>query len=181
MFLYKLPNGHTTSNRRGFGMDITSIRRRPNFDEFPRHSRVLFRCNFDGRKIHVVSRYFFRYDFNGRNMHVVFTCFSQRNFEWQKFDIVFGKLQANENIRGSFSCVCKFKQLTFARLLSLNFSSKPLWWSPIWLKFESCSLHHCKKNCCKFVFLVFTEQLLYEIIFERLHCYEDTLVKKLLL
>ena len=38
MFLYELPNGHTTSNRRGFGMDITSIRRRPNFDEFPRHS-----------------------------------------------------------------------------------------------------------------------------------------------
>ena len=28
------PNGHTTSNRRGFDVDTTSIRRRPNFDEF---------------------------------------------------------------------------------------------------------------------------------------------------
>ena len=28
------------------------------------------------------------------------------------------------------------------------------------LKFESYNLHHCKKNCCKLVFLVFTEQLL---------------------
>ena len=53
------PNGHTTSNPRRFDVDITSIRRRANFDEFPRHFRVLFRCNFDGRKIHVVSTYFF--------------------------------------------------------------------------------------------------------------------------
>ena len=50
-----IPNGH---NRRGFDVDITSIRRRPNFDKFPRHVRVLFRCNFDGRKIHVVSTLF---------------------------------------------------------------------------------------------------------------------------
>ena len=54
-----LPNWHTMSNPRRFDVDITSIRRRANFDEFPRHFRVLFRCNFDGRKIHVVSTYFF--------------------------------------------------------------------------------------------------------------------------
>ena len=37
----KFPNGHTTSNRRRFDVDITSIRRRPNFDEFPRRFHVL--------------------------------------------------------------------------------------------------------------------------------------------
>ena len=51
---------------RWFDVDITSIRRRPNFDEFPRNFRVLFRCNFDGRKIHVVFTYFFQCYFAGR-------------------------------------------------------------------------------------------------------------------
>ena len=37
----KFPNGHTTSNRRRFDVDITSIRRRPNFDEFSRRFHVL--------------------------------------------------------------------------------------------------------------------------------------------
>ena len=68
--------------------------------------------------------------------------------------------------------------MTFARLFSLNFSSKSLWCSPVPLKFESYNLHHCKKNCCKLVFLVFTEQLLYQMIFGQLHCNEVTLVKK---
>ena len=90
--LNKLPNGYTTSNPRRFDMDITSISRRPNFDEFPRHFRVLFRCDFAGRKIHVVSTYFFRCNFDGRNMHVVFTYFFRRNFDGQRFDIIFGKL-----------------------------------------------------------------------------------------
>ena len=57
-------------------------------------------------------------------MHVVFTYFFLGNFDGQKFDIVFGKLKANENIREDFFCACNFKQLTFARLFSLNFSSK---------------------------------------------------------
>ena len=57
--LMNQPNGHTTSNWRGFDVDVTSIRRRPNFDEFPRRFHVLFRCNFDGRNIHVDSTYFF--------------------------------------------------------------------------------------------------------------------------
>ena len=77
-----------------------------------------------------------------------------------------------------FSCVCNFKQVIFARLLSLKFSSKSPWCTPVPLKFQSYNLHHCKKSCCKLVFLVFTEQLLYQIIFGRLHCYEVTLVKK---
>ena len=40
-------------------MDITSVRRRPNFDEFPRHFRVLFRCNFAGEKSTSFPRTFF--------------------------------------------------------------------------------------------------------------------------
>ena len=68
--------------------------------------------------------------------------------------------------------------MAFARLSSLNFSSKCPWCSPGQLKFESYNLNHCKKNCRKLVFLGCTEQLLYQIIFGRLHCYEVTLVKK---
>ena len=77
-----------------------------------------------------------------------------------------------------FSCVCNFKQVIFARWFSLKFSSKSPWCSPVPLKFQFYNLHHCKKSCCKLVFLVFTEQLLYQIIFGRLHCHEVTLVKK---
>ena len=37
-----VPSGHTTSNPRRFDMDITSIRRRQNFHEFPRHFPYFF-------------------------------------------------------------------------------------------------------------------------------------------
>ena len=73
-FLFLL-NGHTTSNRRPFDVDITSIRRRPNFDEFLRHFRVLSRCSFHGQKIHVVSTYFYRCNSDGRKTYVVSTYF----------------------------------------------------------------------------------------------------------
>ena len=66
-----MSNRHTASNRRGFDVDITSIRRRPNFDKFPRHFRAHFRCDFAGRKIHVVSTYFFRCNFDGQKIHFV--------------------------------------------------------------------------------------------------------------
>ena len=153
---------------------------RCNFDGRKIHvvSTYFFRCNFDGRKIHVVSTYFFQCNFDGRNVNVVFTYFFRRNFDGQKFDIVFGKLEANENIGEGFSCVCNFKQLTFARLFSLNFSSKSPWCSPVPLKFESYNLRHCKKNYCNLDFLKLIEQLLYQIIFGQVHCYEVTLVKK---
>ena len=36
-----MPNRHTTLNPRRFDVDIKLIRRRPNFDEFSRHCRVL--------------------------------------------------------------------------------------------------------------------------------------------
>ena len=47
------------SNRRGFDDDTTSIRRRPNFDEFPRHFCVLFRCDFEVEKSTWFPRAFF--------------------------------------------------------------------------------------------------------------------------
>ena len=69
----KLPIGHATPNPRRFDVNITSICQRPNFDEFPRHFQVLFRCNFADRKIDVVSTYLFRRNFTGRKIHVVST------------------------------------------------------------------------------------------------------------
>ena len=68
-----------------------------------------------------------------------------------------------------FSFVSNFIKLTFARLSFLNFSSKSPWWSPVPLKFESYNLQHCKKNLFKLVFWVFSEQLLYHIIFGQVH------------
>ena len=115
-------------------------------------------------KSSLFPRTFFQCNLSGGIMHIVFTYFFQCNFDGQKFEIVFGKLEANKNIRGGFSCVCNFKQLTFARFFSLNFSNKCPWCSPVSLKFESYNLCHCKKSCCKLVFLVFTEQLFYQII-----------------
>ena len=100
-------NGHTTSNRCRFHVDIMTIRQRPNFDKFSRHFHVLFRCNFADQKIQVVSTYFFRRNFNGQKIHFVFTYFFRcnfdvriihvvctyflrRNFDGQKFDVVYG-------------------------------------------------------------------------------------------
>ena len=83
-----LPNWHTMSNPRRFDVDITSIRRRANFNEFPRHFHVLFRCNFDGRKIHVVSMYFFRCNFAGRKIHVVSMYFFRCNFAGRKIHVI---------------------------------------------------------------------------------------------
>ena len=62
-----------------------------------------------------------------------------------------------------------FKKLTFARLLSLKFSSKFSWCSPVPFKFESYNLQHWKKNCRKLIFWVFSEQIFHQIIFWRLH------------
>ena len=83
----KYPDGHTMSNPRRFVVD-TSIRRRPNLDEFPRHFFVLFRCTLAGRKIHVVSTYFFRCNFDGQKIHVVSTYFYSCNFDGWKIYVV---------------------------------------------------------------------------------------------
>ena len=54
-----IPNRHPTSNRRRFHVDITSIHRRPNFDEFPCHFHILFRCKFADQKSTSFPRTFF--------------------------------------------------------------------------------------------------------------------------
>ena len=89
------PNEHTTSNPRRFDVDITWIRWKPNFEEFPRHFRVPFRCNFDGywciftgRKIHIVSTYFFWQNFAGQKVHVVSTYSFWCNFDGGKIHVV---------------------------------------------------------------------------------------------
>ena len=64
-----------------------------------------------------------------------------------------------------FPFVSNFKKLTFRRLFSLNFSSKAPWCNPVPLKFEYYNLQDCQKNCHKLVFWVFTDQLLYHIVF----------------
>ena len=101
-----LPKRQSTSNQHQCHADITLIRRRPNFDEFPRHFHILFGCNFDGPKFHVVSTYcfgrnfdgpkiqvvstyFFWCNFSGRNIHVVSTHFFQCNFDGRKIYVVF--------------------------------------------------------------------------------------------
>ena len=102
----------------------------------------------------------------------------------------FNEISMGKILRGfSLSCklmktfkevffVSNFKNMTFPRLLSWNFSSKYSWWSPVLLKFESYNLQNCKKNCCKLVFWVFAEQQLCHIDFWWLHCYEVTLIKR---
>ena len=74
------------------------------------------------------------------------------------------------------SFVSNFKKLTIARCFSLKFSGKSPWFSLFRSKYESYNLQHYEKNCRELVFWEFT-QLLYCIIFGRLHCYEVTLVK----
>ena len=87
-------------------------------------STYLFRCNFDGRKIHLVSTYYFRCNFFCRNIHSVCTYFFRRNFDgriihfvckyffrqnFDEFNVVVGKLLANENIWGSFLLLVTLK------------------------------------------------------------------------
>ena len=91
-----------------------SIRRRLNFDQFPRHFHVLFRCYFADWKIHVVSAYFFWCNFQGPETHVVFTYFFRRNFNGQKIHLVstcfFWCIFAGRNIHvfSTYIFLCNF-------------------------------------------------------------------------
>ena len=87
------------------------------------------------------------------------------------------KLQTKKNIRGGFSFIIDFKKPIFARLFSLNFSSKECVVEPVPLKFESYNLQRCKNSCRKLFFRVSAKQLLSHIICKWLHCYKVTLVK----
>ena len=120
------PSGYLTSNGRLYEVrtsckrpldvqrtsdahwDITSIRRRPNFDEFAHHLHVLFRCNFADQKIHVISTYFFRCNFDGPKIHVVSTYFFQRNFDGQKILVVFTYLFRCNFDGGKIHVVCMY-------------------------------------------------------------------------
>ena len=184
----------STSIRSGYYVDRSRVKFRRISTSFP---RTFFRCNFDGRKIHVVSTYFFDVislvekstSFPRTFFDVISMVKKSMLFPRTLFDVIsiveistlflltfFDVIWMGKNSI-SFLVTCDFKQMTFARF-SLNFSSRSHWYSPVPLKFESYNLHHCKKNCCNLVFLVFTEQLLYQIILRQLHCYEITLVKK---
>ena len=70
----------STSTRRGYYVDTSMTK----FRRVPRHFRALFRCDFAGRKIHVVSTNFFRCNFTGRKIHVVSTNFFRCNFTGRK-------------------------------------------------------------------------------------------------
>ena len=95
--------------------------------------------------------------------------------EWA---FICSKLQADENIRGGLPLLVTLKSWLLQDCSNSIFSSKSPWSSPVPLKFQSYNLQHCKKNCRKLVFQVFSEQLLYHIIFGRLHCCDVSLVKK---
>ena len=88
LFSIRLPNGHSTSNRHRFDIDITSIHRKPNFGQFSRHSHVLFWCNFADRKVCLVSTYFFRRNFDDRKIHVDSTYIFRRTFDGGKILVV---------------------------------------------------------------------------------------------
>ena len=80
-----LRNRHITSNRRRFDIDITSMHRKKNIDKFPPHFDVLSRCNFNGRKIDVVSPYFLRC--NERKIDFISTYFLWCKFDKWKIDV----------------------------------------------------------------------------------------------
>ena len=129
------------SNRRRLYVDIASIRRAPNFDEFRRHSHVPFPYHFADRKIHVVSTYFFdgislvekSTLFPSSFFNVIFmveksmSCartFIRRNFDGAESRCRFRLSCKLMKTLRSNSFASNFKNLTFAILFSLNFSSK---------------------------------------------------------
>ena len=136
-----------------------------------------FWCSFNGRKIHVVSTYFSSCNLSGRNIHIVSTYFFEVILIGKNSTSFLVSCKLIKTFEEAFR-VCVTLDSWLLQHCSLYFSSKSPCCSSVPLKFESCNLHHCKKNCQKLVFLVFTKQLLYQIIFGRLHCYQVTLVKK---
>ena len=53
-----------------------------------------------------------------------------------------------------------------------------LWWSPVALKLKSYCLQLCKKNCCKLVFWVFPEQILFRGVFKPIRHSRWSLLQK---
>ena len=141
-----------------------------------------FRCNFDDRKFMLFSPTFFDVISLVKISTVFLLTFCDVILMVKKSSLFtrtfFDEISMGKNSM-SFLVSCKlikkhsrrfyfdssFKKLTFARFFSFNFLCKSSWCSPVPLKFESFNLQHCKKNCHKLVFWVFTEQLHYQIIF----------------
>ena len=59
-----------------------SLGRKENMDNFPCYFDVLFRCNFDGQKIDLVSTYFFRPNVDRKKINVV-SVYSLVQFTWR--------------------------------------------------------------------------------------------------
>ena len=160
-------------------MDSTWILRRYVEDQISTNFHVISAYFFDVILIVEKSTWFPRTFFDVISLVEKFTWFSHTLFDvisMVEICTLFLLTFFDVNLMGkdltSFLVSCKLMKtfqkffpvfvtlnsLTFARLFSLNFSSESPWCSPVPLKFESYNLHHCKKNCCKLVFLVFTEQ-----------------------
>lgn len=100
----KVPNRHKTWNRRQFDVDITSVCRKQNIDEFPRLLHVLFRMKFrlaknrhrfnvlfltyfDERNFGDVSTHIFRPNFDGRKVDLISMYLFQPNFDGLKINV----------------------------------------------------------------------------------------------
>ena len=81
-------NYSPTWNRRQFDVDIMSIHRKRNIDELPRRFHVLFRWNFDGQNIDVVSTNFRWSNFDELEILVFSTYLIQCKFDVQKIDML---------------------------------------------------------------------------------------------
>ena len=87
-------NGHSTTNRRLFNVDITLIHREPQVEDiklFPHRgyqvvSTYFFWHNFDVRKIHVVSTYFPWNNLAGRKIRIILACFFDLFF-WSEYRV----------------------------------------------------------------------------------------------
>ena len=155
IYFYISPNGRTTSNRRGFDVDITSNVE----DQISTNFHVISAYFFDAVSIVEKSTWFPRTFFDLISLVEKSTLFPRTFFDvisivekstlfprtffdvismveictlflFTFFDVILiGKdlisllvsCKQMKTFEKVFSCICNFKQLTFARLFSLNF------------------------------------------------------------
>ena len=67
----RVHNGRNTLNRRWFDVDIMSIRRKKNIDQYPLRFKELFRCNLERQKSDVVWTYFVQHSFDGPKCDII--------------------------------------------------------------------------------------------------------------
>ena len=83
-----LRNAHTTSNRRWFDVDNTSVCQKENIDKFPRHFDIHFYVIFMGQRLDIVLTYFLRCNFDEQKIDIVSTYFGRRNFDEQVIAVI---------------------------------------------------------------------------------------------